>query len=47
MDFSNDIFDLGLLSDSCQTNCNCKKQYETADEYGKKDKNGGSNSPTK
>lgn len=36
-----DIFDLGILSDSCQTNCNCGRMYETEDEDGKKDINGG------
>ena len=36
-----DIFDLGILSDSCQTNCNCNKQYETEDGYKKKDEKGG------
>ena len=35
-----DIFDLDILSDSCQTNCNCNRMYETEDEYRKKDING-------
>lgn len=36
-----DIFDSGILSDSCQTNCNCRKMYETEDLVGMKDVNGG------
>lgn len=40
MDFI-DIFDAGILSDSCQTSCNCRRMYETKDEDGKEDKNGG------
>ena len=35
-----DIFDLGILSNSCQTNCNCRKQYETQDSLGQSDRNG-------
>ena len=37
MDFSNDIFDFGILSDSCQTNCNCNRMFESDDEDGKAD----------
>ena len=36
-----DIFDIGILSDSCQSNCNCNKQYESSDSANKKDKSGG------
>jgi hypothetical protein len=36
-----DIFDSGILSDSCQTHCNCKQMYETEDSFGMKDINGG------
>lgn len=48
MERTNDIFDSGILSDSCQTNCNCNKQYETEDDYGKKEQTPPpSSSPTK
>lgn len=38
----NDFFNIGILSDSCQTNCNCNGTYETSDEYKKREQSGGS-----
>ena len=36
-----DIFESGILSKSCHASCNCRKQFETSDSEGQKDKNGG------
>lgn len=41
MGFGSDIFDFGILSDSCRTSCNCHNQFESQDSAGQKDQAGG------